>query len=117
MPAGRIRRTKLSIVLVKGASATNSSVDTQELNGVLTGLLVKTGAVDSSATVQVDLIDQDGYTAYTKGSIAASTRGVYVLTADTKVPLAGKVTVKVTFSAAQTTADRTTEVVFLTDRG
>lgn len=116
----RVGRPEYSIVLAHGASATTASqlVDEDRLNGILRQVIITTAAaVDSSATTTVNILDADGNVVYTKGTLAANATSINLLTQDLSVPLSGDITVQVVFSAAQTSADRTTKVVLLVDRG
>lgn len=101
------------------AFGTNPTVITAavEPNGVLLAINVKTpAAVDSSATVAVKLTDVDGVDVYSKTGLAANGNTQTLLTNDQRVPLSGLYTVTVTFSAAQT-ANRSTDVTLVVDRG
>lgn len=112
----RVQRTKNAIVLTHGASATTATASVA-LNGILLESFITTAAaVDSTATTTVNIKDSDGNVVYTKGSLAVDTTTKELLTADTRVPLSGTQTIEVVFSAAQTTADRTTTVVLLIER-
>lgn len=116
----RVGRLKYSLILAHGASATTVSQDISQenLNGILREVIITTAAaVDSSATTTVNILDADSNVIYTKSGIAVNTLSTNLLTQDLSVPLSGDITVQVVFSAAQTTADRTTKAVLLVDRG
>jgi hypothetical protein len=113
----RIRRYKKTLVLLFAGNSTVISATTIDLNGTLLALNVKTAAaVDSSATTSVSLTDLDGVVIYTKSGLAANGNTQTLLTNDARVPLSGTYTLTVTFSAAQT-ANRSTDVTLLMDRG
>ena len=126
MPS-RITRVGQNLALTHGAGATTVSTPPTSntanpmplvLNGVLRQIFVFTpAAVDASATITVNLIDFDGTTVWTKGTIAANTISNTLLTQDLSVPLGGKYQIQVVFSAAQTATDTTTKVVLMIDEG
>jgi hypothetical protein len=130
----RIVRQTTHITVVPGAtetfatpavSFTNPEAPTGlPLNGLLQGVTITTpAAVDGSATMTVNLIDQDGNTVWTKGSLAVNTVYPVLLTpnatANTNqaVPLSGYYQVSITFSANQTTTASVTKIVLLIDEG
>lgn len=113
----RIARNKYAIALTHGASATTATA-AAAINGLLSEIIIVTpAAVDATATITVNIIDQDNVTVYTKSSIAANTTSVNLLANDAKVPLCGTQTVQIVFSAAQTVTDTTTSVICVVDRG
>jgi len=113
----RIGRPKYSLALAHGASATTAQQDGNE-NGMLRSIIITTPAtVDNSATVEVNILDVDGNTIWSKDTIAANTTDLTLLTSSTEVPIGGAYTVQVVFSDAQDTTDTVTGVVLLIDRG
>lgn len=126
----RINRSKIPLTLIHGASATTVNTAAAgattgiPLNGILSGaVIVGPAAVDSTATVTVSLIDQDGNTAWSKAGLAAASTTQVLLTANATagtnqaVPLSGNYQVKVVYSAAQTATDSTTSTTLLIDTG
>lgn len=113
----RIGRPRYPLLLTHGASATTKS-SSGDANGMLRQVIILApAAVDASATFDIAVIDSDTNTIYSKTGLAAASKTLDLLTADTQVPLSGTYTVKVTFSAAQTATDTTTTVILLVDRG
>lgn len=114
----RVGRPTYSLTLAHGASATTVSTSDSNQNGILREVIITTAAaVDSTATTTVNILDADSNVVYTKSGVAVNTVSINLLTQDLSVPLSGTITVQVVFSAAQTSADRTTKVVLLVDRG
>ena len=69
-----IKRYAQTLSLTHGASVTTVSNTSQKFNGELWQVNTLTpAAVDSSATATINIIDADGCTVYTKGSLAANT--------------------------------------------
>lgn len=115
----RVGRLPYNVILAYATNATTvSQTITQEnLNGILREVIITTpGTVDSSATVTVNVLDADSNVVYAKTGVAANTTSINLLTQDLSVPLSGNITLQVVFSASQT-ANRTTKVVLLVDRG
>jgi len=107
-----IKRFAQTLSLTHGASVTTVSNANQKFNGELWQVNTLTpAAVDSSATATINIIDADGCTVYTKGSLAANTKTPDKLAAP--VMLSGLYTVQVAFSANQTTTDSVTNVTLL----
>ena len=108
-----------SIVLVV-ASHTTIATTTVALNGILRGVKAKSpAAVDSSATLKVDITDPDGDNVYTKSGIAVNTTNKDFFDTQTnpspmEVPVAGTYTITTTYSVAQAT-NRTSVVTLLVD--
>lgn len=127
----RVVRQTTSLALTHGASVTTVSTAAASataglpLNGLLQGLVMTTpSAVDGSATCTINLIDQDGNTVYTKGSLAVNTTTQINLTPNAvaaasaqAIPLSGNYQIQAVFSASQTATDSTTKVVLLIDEG
>jgi hypothetical protein len=113
----RMQYIKKDIALVVATDNDEASV-TVPLNGILHGVKTKTpAAVDSSATVQVEIKDPDLDVVYTKSGIAVNTTNQDYFDTKTNpnplaVPVAGTYTIKTTYSAAQST-NRTTTVTLL----
>src|SRR2546421_11606467 len=107
-----IKRYAQTLSLTHGASVTTVSNTSQKFNGELWQVNTLTPAsVDSSATATINLIDADGCTVYTKGSLVANTKTADKLTAP--VMLSGAYTVQGVFSANQTTTDSVTNVTLI----
>src|SRR5690348_751943 len=69
----RIQFVQKSVPLVVATNTTIAST-TVALNGILRGVKSKSpAAVDSSATLKVDITDPDGDNVYTKSTIAVAT--------------------------------------------
>lgn len=108
-----IKRVNTALALVHGVAATTQTSSAVVLNGLLHEVLITApAAVDAAATLTVNLIDQDGYTVYTKGALAAASVTLDLLSGIT-VPLSGSYTLQVVFSAAQTVTDTITNTVLL----
>ena len=109
--------TKISIPLVVATHTTIASA-TVPLNGILRGVKAKSpAAVDSSATLKVDITDPDGDNVYTKSGIAVATTNQDYFDIKTnpnamEVPVAGTYTITTTYSVAQAT-NRTSVVTLL----
>jgi hypothetical protein len=109
---GRFKRESCSVQVTPGASVTTATlVDT--LNGLLREVIITPpAAVDGSATMIFTLVDLDGNVVYTKSGLAAgAATSINLLTNDLRVPLSGKYTLTVTYSANQTTTASSTKVV------
>src|SRR5690349_15122732 len=95
-----------NVPLVVATHTTIASV-TIPLNGILRGVKTKTpAAVDSSATVKLDILDPDGDIVYSKSAIAVNTTNKDFFDTQTnpnplEQPVAGTYTLKTTYSAAQ----------------
>lgn len=108
-----IRRTSQALALVHGAGVTTVTVPGVKLNGLLGQVnILAPAVVDGAATLTINLIDADGITVYTKGSLAAASKTADKLT--TPLMLSGAYSVQVVFSANQTTNDSTTNVTLIT---
>lgn len=104
-----VKRRQNALALAHGASATTAQAAGVSLNGELWQVnTLAPAAVDASATLTVNVIDADGITVYTKGSLAANSKTGDKLTAP--VALSGLYTIQVVFSAAQTATDTVTNV-------
>jgi hypothetical protein len=115
MSKNRIVRPVVTPTLVIGTSTTVATASAVALNGFLAGVLITPpAAVDSSATITLKVVDADGFTVYTKASIAANTPIADFPT--TQVPLSGTFTITATYSAAQT-VNRAVAVALLIDGG
>lgn len=107
-----IKRNQQVLALTHGASVTTAQNTNVALNGLLDQINIMTpAAVDGSATATINIIDPDGITVYTKGSLAANTATKDLQT--TPIPLSGNYTIQVVFSANQTATDSTTKVTLL----
>ena len=116
MNTHNVIRPVYSIPLTHGASVTTVTSASSELNGELMMFKLKSGAVDSSATFTLNIIDQDGDTVYTKASIAANTTVITDLEDTTgMIPLSGNYTVQIVASASQTSHDNTFTVTLYID--
>lgn len=126
--SGRVKRGSYAIVVTPGAGVTTAVAQEQAvgttglanvvtLNGILREVIIlPPTAVDASATIGVSLTDSDGYLVYSKASLAANSgASINLLTNDLRVPLSGKYTLQVTYSAAQTTTASVTKVVLLVE--
>lgn len=114
-----IQRFKAAMTIAHGASVTTADFTVNPeypLNGLLRQVNLQTPAsVDGSATAKISLIDADGFTVYQTGTgVAANSKNIDLLT--TPIPLANIATIRVTFSANQTTTDSTTNVALLVER-
>jgi hypothetical protein len=90
------------------------------LNGILKGILINVPQLVGTTTATLDILDADGYTVYSKASLAENQRTTAYVDANNhplNLPLAGKYTVKVTASNAQTGQAADIPVVLLIDRG
>lgn len=109
---GRVKRESVSVQVTPGTGVTTATlVDT--LNGIMREVIITPPAtVDSSATMIFTLVDLDGNVVYTKsGLTAGAAASINLLTNDQRIPLSGKYTLTVTYSANQTTTASTTKVV------
>lgn len=110
-----IQRYKTPITVANGG--TTASVSTA-FNGLLRGIQVNAPDLDSTNTYTLALTDQDGYTTYSKASIAENSRYTAFVDANNQplqLPLSGTYSVAITTSGTQT-ADRAFSVTFLVDR-
>lgn len=113
----RVARPVLQIPLVHGASSTVAT-QAAAINGLVRQVIITTpAAVDATATITVDVLDQDSNVVYTKAALAVNTVTIDKLTMDLSVPLSGTQTVRVTFNAAQTVTDTVTKVTLVVDKG
>lgn len=109
------RISKTITVLNAGTTASATNVP---LNGLLRGIQVNAPDLDSTNTYKLDITDQDGYTTYTKASIAENSRYTAFVDANNQplqLPLSGTYTVAITTSGTQT-ADRAFSVTLLVQR-
>lgn len=112
-----VQRYTQPLSLVHGASVTTVTSAAVTLNGLLWQVNALTPAsVDGSATATINIIDTDGITVYTKGTLAANTKTGDLLANAKQVPLSGLYTIQVVFSANQTTTDSVTNVTLLIAR-
>lgn len=90
------------------------------LNGILKGILLNVPALVGTTTLTLDILDEDGFTLYSKASIAEDAKTVIFLDAQNNplhIPLFGLSTVKCTASNAQTGQAADIPVVLLVHRG
>jgi hypothetical protein len=115
-PIQRISSTVLIDVSEDADLGTTTEV---AANGLLSGILVLASDLDDTDTYTLTLKDQDGYTVFTRASLAESVRtAIYVDTNNhpLRLPLTGTYTIEVLASGDQA-ADRAFSVTLLVDRG
>jgi hypothetical protein len=113
-----VRRPVTTIPLTHGTSVTTVTSGSIALNGELQMFKVKSGPVDASATLTLNIIDQDGDTVYTKASIASNTTVITDLEDTTgQIPLSGNYTLQIVTSAAQTATNNTFTITLYIDAG
>jgi hypothetical protein len=115
MAAYSVQRYNTPITVLNGG--TTASVSTN-LNGLLRGVQVNAPDLDSTNTYTVTITDQDGYTTYTKASIAENSRYTAFIDANNQplqLPLTGTYGVAITTSGAQA-AGRAFSVTLLVQR-
>lgn len=116
----RIQKLITAVAVAHAAQAIFNSASTYAANGVLFAIKSKIASnSDGAATYTVSLVDSDGDVVYSKSGISGSVGTVFTqLTGDQRAALAdGTYTVRITFSANQTTTDNTVTVTLLVDRG
>ena len=102
-----VKRPVIVIPLTHGGAVTTVNSSAIPLNGILEMFKVKSGPVDASATLTINIKDADGDVVYTKAAIAANTTVVTDMTADASIPVSGNYTIQIVTSAAQTATDNT----------
>lgn len=113
------RFTVPGTVIVVATDADQIITSAFSLNGLLRGLLITSPDLDDTDTFTVTLKDADGYTVFTRGSLAESTLlGIFTDSNDfpLETPLSGNHTLTITTSGDQA-ANRTFAVKLLVDRG
>lgn len=113
----RIKRFKQTITIADAGTTANGAVE--QLNGILKGIIADIPALTSSHTLTVTIKDADGYTLFSKASIASGAVASLFVDANNQpyqIPLSGNTTITVTSSAAETGA-KAIKVVLLLDRG
>lgn len=106
-------------VIDQSADADQIITSAFELNGLLRGILITSPDLDDTDTFSITIKDADGYTIFTRASLAEST--LHNIFTDTnnhplQLPLTGNHTVTITASGDQA-ADRTFVVKLLVERG
>ena len=115
----RVNRVNTTVAVAHGAVAIFNSAATYPLNGLLYMIKSKIASnSDGAATYTVALVDTDGDVIYSKSGISGSAGTVVTqLTGDQRAALCDQAfTVRITFSANQTTTDNTVTVSVYTDR-
>lgn len=116
----RIQRLDTSIAVAHAAQAIFNSAATYAANGILYAVKSKIASnTDAAATYTVSLVDSNGDVVYSKAGISGTAGTVLTqLTGDQRAALADNTfTIRITFSANQTTTDNTVTVSLLIDRG
>jgi len=114
----RIQRYNQTVTIA--ADGTTQTDSTANLNGYLVAIMANVPALVGTTTLTISLVDPDGYTLYSKASIAEGARftefadGNNVLR---KIPLSGIHQITVTASNAQTGAAAPIPIALLIDRG
>jgi hypothetical protein len=113
------RFTVPGTVIDQSEDADEIVTDEFQLNGLLKGLLITSPDLDDTDTFTISLKDADGYTIFTRGTLAEGT--VFNIYTDTndhplEIPLSGSHTITITASGDQA-ADRTFVVKLLVQRG
>lgn len=101
----RIQRYKTTLTIADGGTTITSSAI--PFSGILKGVLLDIPSLTSSATTTVEILDADGFTIYSKASIAHNAKSGNLTDAagnPLHLPLSGNHTVKLTVSGAQTGA-------------
>lgn len=85
------------------------------LNGTLVGILLDVPALDGTTTLTITVKDADGYTLFSKASIAEGAKTSLILDGSLamNIPISGILSVTLLASNAQTTAAVPIPVVFL----
>lgn len=96
-----ITRKGVAIALAFGTNPTTADSAAQSLNGLLLGYAITVPALDSAATVTLNIKDADGNVIYTKAAIAQNQTTFQSLTGTNAIPLSGNVTFEVVTSASQ----------------
>lgn len=115
----RIQRYKQTVTIA-AEGTTKADPTTRVLNGYLVGIQADVPALVGTTTLTLALTDEDGYTLYSKASIAEGAKFTEFADSNNvlrKIPLTGIVTITVTASNAQTGAAAPIPVVLLIDRG
>jgi hypothetical protein len=89
------------------------------LNGIIKGILVTAPDLDDTDTYTITIKDADGYTLFTKASLAEGVKTQVYVDANNhplQIPVAGKITIEILASGDQA-ADRTFSVALLVQRG
>lgn len=108
--------TDLAIVV----GQTAGSITTPYLNGKIVGIMANVPNVSGSSTVTIAITDADGYTVYSKATIAENAKFSAFIDANNQplqLPVAGALTITVTSTTQQATADSAVPMVLLIDRG
>lgn len=114
------RIKKKRIVVTIAAEGTTANVDSESINGRIVGVLVDCPALVGTTTLTVTIKDADGFTLFTKASIAEGAKtNIYVdaVPAALNIPVAGPVNVTCLASNAQTGAAAIIPVTLMVDEG
>lgn len=113
-----IQRHTTTITVADGETVGTESVE--NINGFIVGILVNVPQLTGTTTITLALTDSDGYTLFSKATIAENQKTVTL--ADTnnhplRIPTSGELNYTVTQTNAQSGADSEIAVALLIDRG
>lgn len=114
------RMKKKTTVVTIAADGTTANVDSEALNGRIVGVLVDCPALVGTTTLTVTVKDADGFTLFTKASIAEGAKtNLYVdaTPAALNIPVAGIVNITCLASNVQTAVPAVIPVTLMVDEG
>lgn len=113
-----IQRYTKNVTVADGQTV--GTADTAELNGLIVGILANIPQCTGTTTVTLAITDADGFTVYSKATIAENAKTAAFVDANNhplKLPVAGVLTLTITQTNAQSGADSVHAVTLLIDRG
>lgn len=113
----KMQRYSVSIAIADGQTV-GTATDVP-LNGILKGVLVDAPQLDGAVTLTVAITDVDGFTVFSKASIAENAKTATYLDTNSRpleLPLSGNHTITVTASGAQSGGNDTVGVKLLIER-
>lgn len=102
------------------ADGTTQADPTSYVNGRIVGILANVPALVGTTTLTLAITDADGYTVFSKASIAEGAKYAAFIDANNQplqLPVAGILTLTVTASNAQTSVAAPIPIVLLINRG
>lgn len=92
----------------------------EDLNGLIVGILIDVPDLTGTTTITLALTDVDGYSLFSKSSIAENQKTVNLVDGNNhplRIPVSGQLNFTATQTNAQSGSESQIEVVLLVDRG
>lgn len=112
-----VQRLKTPVTILD--EGTTAYADTAYLSGYIVGVMCDVPALDGTTTLTIAITDQDGFTVYSKATIAEGAKFTEFVDANNmlrRIPVAGVLRITCTATNAQTGGDKVIPVVLLLDR-